>query len=482
MLGGMSAIACKNIKILYSFGTMKRSELILNAALVPVDFIMLLLAGALAYGVRTQILDELRPVQFAFRLPFERYILIVAVVACFFLIAYALSGLYRLRTTRRFLQEFSRIAIASSAGLMAVIIYIFLKAEIFDSRFLVLGAWALGIIMVSLGRFMMRRLQRLLALRYNLGVHRVLVIGDDELSQSLVAQMQSDPGAGYRVVKQLAHPELSEVRSAVGNPGVDEVILANPNYPAERVVELVEFCHEHHLAFRFVPNLYQTLTKNFSFDTYTGVPFVELRRTALDEWGRVFKRSMDITGAVVGLIVLSPLFAIIALAIKWTSAGPVLVRLARVSRGKHFALLKFRSMIRNAEELKVMLAPYNERKDSPLFKMKNDPRITRVGRFLRRYRLDEFPQLWNVLIGEISLVGPRPHEPAEIANYEKHHKRVLAIKAGVTGLAQVSGSSDLPFEKEVALDTLYIESWSLGQDIKIILMTLLKLVRDRSAV
>ncbi len=139
-------------------------------------------------------------------------------------------------------------------------------------------------------------------------------------------------------------------------------------------------------------------------------------------------------------------------------------------------------MIRDAEKYKEYLLQFNERPDSPLFKMKNDPRLTGVGRFLRRYRLDEFPQLANVLKGDISLVGPRPHQPDEIARYEKHHKRVLAIKAGVTGMAQISGSSDLPFEKEVALDTLYMENWSLAHDFKIIFLTVLKLFRDRSAV
>ncbi len=124
----------------------------------------------------------------------------------------------------------------------------------------------------------------------------------------------------------------------------------------------------------------------------------------------------------------------------------------------------------------------NERKDSPLFKIKNDPRVTGIGKFLRRYRLDELPQFWNVLVGDISLVGPRPHQPDEIAKYEKNHKRVLAIKAGVTGLAQISGSSDLLFEKEVALDILYIENWSLVQDIRILILTFLKLFRDHSAV
>ena len=135
----------------------------------------------------------------------------------------------------------------------------------------------------------------------------------------------------------------------------------------------------------------------------------------------------------------------------------------------------------DAEKYKALLAAHNERIDSPLFKIKNDPRLTGVGRFIRKHRIDELPQLWNVLKGEISLVGPRPHQPDEIERYAKHHRRVLAIKAGATGLAQISGSSDLPFEEEVALDTFYIENWSLWQDTKIIILTVLKILRDKSA-
>ncbi len=461
---------------------MKRSELIFSILLVPLDYAMLLAAGIATYLARTQIISGFRPVLFAFKLPFERYFIFTLLVSAIFVMAYAISGLYVVRTTRRFMEEFSTIVLASSAGLMVVIIYIFLKAQLFDSRFLVIGAWVLAIIFVSLGRFAMRRVQRYLAVRYALGVHRVMIIGDDELTRTLVDQMQRDPGAGYRIVKQLAHPEISEVRLAVGNPGVDEVILANPNYPAEKVIELVEFCNEMRLGFRFVPNMYQTLTKNFSLDTYTGVPFVELKRTPLEGWGRVFKRSVDVFGACFGLVLLAPFFGVIAFVIKWTSEGPVFYKSLRISQGRKFYLLKFRSMIKNADMLKAELLQYNERQGSPLFKMKDDPRITRFGRFLRKYRLDEFPQLWNVLQGEISLVGPRPHEPQEIEKYQKHHRRVLAIKAGVTGLAQINGSSDLPFEEEVSLDTLYIETWSFWQDVKILIMTMLKLVRDRSAV
>ena len=138
-------------------------------------------------------------------------------------------------------------------------------------------------------------------------------------------------------------------------------------------------------------------------------------------------------------------------------------------------------MIDNAHLLKKEMTQLNERNDGPLFKMKNDPRVTRVGRFLRRARIDELPQLFNVLRGDMSLVGPRPHEPEEVAKYEKHHKKLLTIKSGMTGMAQVSGSSDLSFEEEVKLDTYYIENWSPALDIKILLKTAVILFKDRSA-
>jgi len=196
----------------------------------------------------------------------------------------------------------------------------------------------------------------------------------------------------------------------------------------------------------------------------------------------VIKRTADVLGSILALVIFSPILLVIAFAIKWETDGPVLVRLRRVSQNKEFYLLKFRSMVKNAEELKPFLKEWNERNDGPLFKIKNDPRVTVVGKFIRRYRLDELPQFVNVLKGDISLVGPRPHQPDEIAKYEKHHKKVLSIKAGVTGLAQVSGSSDLPFEEEVSLDSFYIENWSLIQDIKILLKTGVKMLLDRSAV
>ncbi len=460
---------------------MKKGELVFSALLLPVDFVMLLAAGIATYFLRTRILSAFRPVLFEFNLPFEKYFILALAVSLLFVASYAISGLYNLRSTRGAIEEFSRIVVASSAGIMAVIVYIFLRQELFNSRFLVLGAWFLAVIFVSAGRLAMRRLQKFFVSRYNFGVHKVMVIGEDDVTGKIVGEIKANPASGYRIIKHLADPELEEIKAAAAKPGIDEVILANPHYPAEKVLDLVDFCHENYIIFKFVPNLYQTLTANFIVDTFIGVPLVELRRTALDGWGKIIKRIIDTVGSSLGLIVLSPLFLAIAFAVKWESEGPVFVGLERISRNRHLKLYKFRSMIKDAEKYQEYLWQFNDR-SGPLFKMRDDPRVTRVGRFLRRYRLDEFPQLWNVLIGDISLVGPRPHQPDEIAKYKKHHKRVLAIKAGVTGAAQISGSSDLPFEKEVALDTLYMENWSLGRDVKILLLTLVKLFRDRSAV
>lgn len=461
---------------------MKKGDLAFNVLRVPVDYIALVMAGLATYALRTRVLDIWRPVQFTFNLPLSRYLILVLAFSALLVGVYAISGLYAMRVRLSMLQELSRVFVATSAGVLGVILFIFLRQELFNSRFLVIGFWFLAFMLVSIGRLLFRHVFRAVSGRTGWGRHRVLIIGDDTVTEAVARTVQDDPAWGYDVVKRMADPDIRRVHAAVGNPGVDEVILANPNYPADRIVPLVEYCHERHITFSFVPNIYQTLTTHYAVDAIGNIPVVQLRRTALDGWGRVFKRVVDMFGAVIGLVVFSPLLAVVAFAIKWETAGPVMVRLTRISGSRRFKLFKFRSMVENAEALKPLLAARNERADGPLFKMQADPRITRVGRLIRKTRLDELPQFYNVLIGDMSLVGPRPHQPDEIAKYAKHHKRVLAIKAGATGLAQVSGSSDLPFEEEVKLDTFYIENWSLGMDTRIIVKTALKMLQDRSAV
>lgn len=461
---------------------MKKADLFFNVLRLPVDFLMLLMAGATTYIFRTQILRTFRPVLFEFNLPLTSYLYLVIFVSILFIIFYAISGLYLMKVRMGVAEEFSKILVASSAAVMTIIVYIFLRQELFNSRFLVLGGWFFAIIFVFGGRILIRYFQIFFVSKHDFGVHRIVIAGNNEIALSILNEITQNPSSGYRIVKHFLNLEIESIRSLIGNSGIDEVILASHDYPAEKITELIDFCNENHLIFKFVPNLSQTMAANYEVDVINGMPLIELKRTALDGWGKVIKRVLDVFAGVIGLLFFLPLMGIIAFAVKWETEGSVFARLKRISRNREFNLLKFRGMINNAEELKPYLAIYNERRDGPLFKIKNDPRVTGVGRFIRRYRLDEIPQFWNILKGDMSLVGPRPHQPDEVSKYEKHHKRVLTIKAGATGLAQVSGSSDLPFDQEVALDVFYIENWSLWLDLKIVIKTFTKIFTDRSAV
>ena len=197
---------------------------------------------------------------------------------------------------------------------------------------------------------------------------------------------------------------------------------------------------------------------------------------------KVYKQLMDVGGAFVGLLFLAPFVPFIALAIKLESPGPAIIKLERVSQGRVIKVYKFRSMIKDAQKLKPTLASLNERRDGSFFKIKNDPRITKTGRLLRKFRLDEFPQLINVLKGELSLVGPRPHEPGEVAAYPPEFKKLIFAKAGVTGLSQINGASSLPYLKELIMDSYYLKNQSFWLDSKIIVKTILVLFFDPTAV
>lgn len=461
---------------------MKKSQLAFTVLLVPLDFVMLFLAGLSAYFLRTSdIVTQYRPVLFHLNLPMERYIVILLAIIPFWIIIFALTGLYNIKR-KSLLEEFFQIIASASFAMMSVIIYIFIQREWFDSRFIVLAAWLFTIVYVFLGRFVLSKIQRYFATHRQIGVQRVLVVGDDEVSKTLVSEMNRNPSLGYMVVKEMPEIRLEEIKAAIANPKIDTVIVGQADYTKDAIVELVEFCQEFHLNFRFAPTLFQALATNVEMEVVRGIPLIEVKHTPLDGWGRVAKRTMDILGSSLGLLFLAPVFGLVGLLIKIDSKGSMFVALTRVSGGRHFKLYKFRSMVDGAHALKKDLLKYNERRDGgPLFKMRNDPRVTRVGRLIRRTRIDELPQLCNVFRGEMSLVGPRPHEPEEVEQYEKHHKKLLTIKAGMTGMAQIYGSSDLPFEQEAKLDTYYIENWSLFLDLKILLRTVTLLLRDRSA-
>lgn len=459
---------------------MKRSEIIFKVILVPVDFLMIVIAAFAVYFLRSSpLITQYRPVMFD--IPPERFLLMALIVAPFWILIFALSGLYRIKQKNNW-EEFFHIVSANTLAIFGILLYFFIRREWFDSRFLIFAIWPSAIFFVAFGRALIRQVKKYLISNYDIGIQKILVVGKNKATELMLKEIHHHPNLGYRLVYHLDELDFSEIERFVKQQGIEALWLGGEDYVKDQLLEVAEFCEENRLAFRFVPNLFQTLTANIDIETLAGVPLIELKRTPLEGWSKVIKRIVDFVGAIFGIILFSPLFILSAILIKSDSRGPVIVRLKRISLGREFELYKFRSMVENAHEMKDQLLKYNERGGAgPLFKIKNDPRITRVGGYLRKFRIDELPQFFNVLKGEMSLVGPRPHEPEEIAKYQKHHKKLLTIKSGISGMAQVSGSSDLPFEDEVKLDTYYIENWSLFLDFKILLRTILILFTDRSA-
>ncbi len=463
---------------------MKRADLIFALLKVPIDYLMFIAAGISAYLLRVSpLVREIRPVFFEVNLPLLRYMPLVFIISLWGVFIFALSGLYRVRR-QTFFDEFLSITIASSFGVLSIITYLFITIYQFDSRFIILAAWPLAIIFVTVGRIFLRIIQGWLVAGFHLGVHRVLVVGDDHLAHTLVERIEREPSLGYRIVKHLPTLDLARIREAVGNPQIDEVILSRFDWPREQIIDLIHLCEEHQLIFKFAPNVFQTLTAHTRVTPISDIPIIELKRTPLEGWGKIAKRLIDLLGSVAGILIFAPLMALVALAIGLDSPGPIIYKNERVGpRRKIFTLYKFRSMKREyctgpeydpykkASVYEDALVGSQSKREGPVFKIMDDPRRTRLGRFLEKTSLDELPQFLNVLKGEMSLVGPRPHMPKEVEKYERRHKKVFDVKPGITGLAQISGRSDLDFEDEIRFDAFYIENWSLILDVIILLKT-----------
>jgi len=483
----------------YAICDMKRSELIFTFLLVPLDFLMIVLAGVSAYYIRfSEFTTEIRPV--IFNLPFPSYFKVVLLIAFLWVIIFALSGLYNIKDARRLIKEFYRVVLACSTGLMLIVILIFVRRELFDSRFIVLAGWILAIFYVSFSRALIRGLQRAL-FSFGVGVHKIILVGNSQTTDTLVRESFRNKKSGYEVAKRLrnfnieAAEELTEFLKTCQERGeeIDEVIQSDPNLTKPEILRLFDFADERHLTFKYAADLLGAKVLKTEVAEIAGIPIVEVKKTPLEGWGRIIKRIFDIIFSLGFIILFSPILIITALAIKLESRGPIIYKNERVSKNGIFKVFKFRSMsiqycvgedYANSEraiKFERELIEKQNTKEGPIYKIGADPRITKVGKFIRRWSLDELPQFFNVLFGNMSLIGPRPHQPREVAKYERHHKKVLTIKPGITGLAQISGRSDLSFEDEVKLDTYYIENWSLLFDLSILLRTPLAILRPRRA-
>jgi exopolysaccharide biosynthesis polyprenyl glycosylphosphotransferase len=459
---------------------MKRSELVFTLALVPIDLLSLLAAAIGAFYLRfNPYFTSIRPVIFDLRL--EIYISIVFPIACIWIIVFAVSGLY---STHRvaIATELTRIILASSSAMAIIFAVTFFSRTLFESRFIALAAWVLAIFFVALVRLVVRGLQRSL-LKLGVGVHRIIIIGDNPTASSLITEFGNKSRLGFRVIEQFKtfDDEVAKrIQKLKQNDKIDEVVLADPQADRETTWKLIALTDSEHLGFRYSADLFASAVGRSINHTYAGIPVIEVQKTPLDGWGAIYKRLFDIFGALFLIIISSPIMLLTAIAIKSDSRGPILfskidknMLSMRIGQdGKPFRYFKFRSMIPNTHQMRYNeLSQQDTRKGSPLVKIKNDPRITNVGQFIRKYSIDELPEFFLVLTGKMSLVGPRPHLPEEVKKYRSEHKKVHTVKPGITGMAQISGRADLDFEDEVRLDTYYIEHWNPWLDFYILLKT-----------
>lgn len=470
---------------------MKKTELFFSTLLLPLDFLMLVAAGLSAYFLRfSQWSASIRPI--VFNLPFVEFIRPLFLISFFWLVIFVIAGLYQVRSARKLAREIKIIFLACSTGLALVAIIIFFRRDLFDSRFIVLSGWFLAFLYVSLIHSFIRWLQRRLFI-YGIGVHKVILVGNSKTTDNLIEEFSRNRQAGFEIIKRVRDFSLEtaqEVAAFIKDREIDEIIQSDPNLSKAETLRLYDFANENHVTFRYVADLLEVKVLRTEVAEIIGIPIVEVKRTTLEGWGRVSKRIFDVLISGVLIIILSPLILITILAIKLDSRGPIFFSrrddgepVYRVGEGgAPFRYFKFRSMIPNSDSMRYNeLADLNLRTEGPLVKIKDDPRVTRVGKVIRRWSVDELPELFLVFIGRMSLVGPRPHLPEEVAKYESYHRKTLTIKPGITGLAQVSGRSDLMFEEEAKLDIYYIENWSLLLDLQILFKTPLAVLKHRQA-
>lgn len=469
---------------------MKKSELFFNALQVLVDYIMIMLAGFAAFFLRSsQSVQEIRPILYDFTL--RQYTQALLLVAAYFVIVYAIDGLYDTRATKRTFKESYRVFRATAIGLMIIVVGVFLNREWYSSRFVILAGGFFAIIFVSFARIMLGMLQRRLLVKKGIGIHRLLLVGVNGFCSVIKKQIKKDPYIGYRIVDHIEDADLEMIERIKKLKGIDEVIQCSPKIERIKLLGLKEYCIRNRIVFKYVPTLLP-ITKS-KIQIFLGEPVIEVKSTPLDGWGKIIKRAFDTLGAIIAIILFGPLMIFIYLAILIQSGRPVIFHNERVSHKGKFDLYKFRYMKKEYSHGKQFSDEHNKKaleyldklikensiKSGPIYKIKNDPRKTRLGSFFEKFSLDELPQFFNVLKGQMSLVGPRPHQPIEVEKYEDYQKRVLTIKPGITGMAQISGRSDLEFKDEVRLDTYYIENWSLWLDFQIILKTIPTLFKKR---
>jgi len=452
---------------------MKRIKLFFVFIQVPLDLAMIVLAFVLAYVFRASIdISPLSP-----STTILDYLQLAMIVAPVWIVLNAINDLYAFRRPTGFAVELWRIIIAASTAILFLIVVIFLSKILFVSRLILIFTWLFGIFTIFAGRILLRII-RLYLYRYDFGRINVLLIGNNEITLEVADEIVQNPSYGHKLIGTVASETespaglkivggLDELPNLIKKYKIDELILTESSIAKDKMLGILQICQDHRVAFKYVPDLFSLMTTSFKPGLIGSLPVMELESIPLDGWGRIIKRFFDIIFSASLLIILSPILLLISLLIKITSRGPVLFLRDRVGRDeKSFKFYKFRSMY--IEKCDFKGTEWSKKADEVT-------KITWIGKILRRTNLDELPQLWNILIGDMSFVGPRPEFPELVHKFEKdipEYFRRHRVKTGLTGWAQVNGlKGDTSIKERIKYDIYYIENWSIWMDIKIIIKT-----------
>ncbi len=436
--------------------------------------------------VSPPVLDQVwaRPRDLEHFLPLRSYGAFFLLYALLIALFCANQDLYRRLDNSLGSEESWGVAKAILLATFMLTVFIYLSGHKDISRLWVGCSAVLNVVTLIGWRQVLRRMVTR-RVEQGIGARNAVIVGAGKIGQALAQYLERNKQFGYVIKGFLDQNHNGETRT-LGKVEdlariarahfIDDVFVTIPS--AREVVKNVALvARMNHLSVKVLPEFYDGLGWNVPMERLGEFPVRVLHMEPIPALGLFFKRTIDVIASALGLLVLAPLCALIAIAVKLDSKGPALYPNKRVGRkGRHFCCYKFRTMVVNADEIKQKIRHLNERQ-GPFFKMTDDPRVTRFGRFIRRYSLDEIPQLWNVLVGDMSLVGPRPHPLDDYERYSLEHLRRLDVKPGVTGLWQISARKDPSFEKSVHLDSRYIENWNLALDFKILLKTIPAVLR-----
>jgi exopolysaccharide biosynthesis polyprenyl glycosylphosphotransferase len=460
-------------------------EIVWPVVLITADFIIIMFSFLISYWLRFYSpFTSLFPVTKGIP-SLNLYFYSSIFVGLVFLLSFATAGAYRSHRPRLFSDQLFMVFKAIFWGMVVVLAFSFFYRSTTFSRLTLAVMWGVSLFLVCLERALLSKVEGNLAKR-GIGIKRAIVAALPQTARNLIRRLNSKPHLGYQVIGTVVPEEskleaeaslgnLEDLPQIIANYSVEVVLMSLPLQYHHQMLETALRCDDLRVEFQIAPDMLELLTMQPRIVSLDGTPFISLGKTPLEGWNRILKRTFDMIFTTLGLILLAPFLLLLALLIKIDSSGPTLFKQERIGRdGKRFIMFKFRSMRKDAEE-----------QSGPIRTGPDDQRRTRVGRLLRRYSLDELPQLFNVLKGEMSLVGPRPERPyfvdklkEDVPRYFIRHK----VKSGLTGWAQVNGlRGNTSIEERTKYDLYYVENWSLGLDIKIIFLTLKNILKQENA-